>query len=553
MYRRPKTRTLKTESGGTFIIFLVFMIVFFPFRSNCQTSNDVDPEIAGIEKILAPVKIDGKTLFFVRGISSYPAGQRASAISKRIRKAAANNAIPADSVKITNGPGYLMIYAGEDFIMNIYDVDAESEKINQTALARLIQVKTIETLRQYREHRSSPVLFKNSIHAIGAVILYVAFLYCILWLLRKIKTWLQIRIKSKADSLENKSYKLISSVQIWMVYNSIFRILKFLTVLILSITFLEYIFGLFPWTNSILISTLNLIVDPLKTMSLGIIGYIPSLFFLIVIFLVTRYLLKLIKLFFNGINQGMIEIHNFPPEWALPTFRIVKIFITAFAVIIAYPYIPGSSSAAFKGVSVFLGLLISIGSSSLIGNIMAGYSMTYRRAFRKGDLIQVNDIIGVVDDQKLMVTRLRSYKNEEIVIPNSVLQSSNIINFSSKAGEKGLILHSIVGIGYETPWRQVDSMLKLAADRTEGLLKQPPPFVLKRSLGDFAVNYEINAYCKDVYNMLHHYNELHQNILDVFNENNVQIMTPAYERDPEEPKVVPKDKWDIPLSDEKKT
>ena len=460
MNRGLKTIPLKTESGGAFVILFVCMILFFPFRSNCQTTNDVDQEISGVENILAPVKIDGNTLFFVRGISSFPASQRASVISKRIRKAAANKSIPADSVKITNGQGHLMIYAGEDFIMNIYDVDAESEKISQAALARLIHIKTVEALKQYREQRSRPVLIKNSIHAIGAAILYVTLLFSILWLLRKIKTWLQRKIKSRADSLENKSYKLISSVQIWSVYNSIFRILKLLTVLILSVISLEYIFGLFPWTNSILISTLNLVVNPLKTMGMGIISYIPSLFFLIVIFLVTRYLLKLIKLFFNSINQGVIEIHNFPPEWALPTFRIIKIFITAFAVILAYPYIPGSSSAAFKGVSVFLGLLISIGSSSLIGNIMAGYSMTYRRAFRKGDLIQVNDIIGIVDDQKLMVTRLRSYKNEEIVIPNSVLQSSNIINFSSKAGEKGLILHTIVGIGYETPWRQVDSMLK---------------------------------------------------------------------------------------------
>ena len=218
-------------------------------------------------------------------------------------------------------------------------------------------------------------------------------------------------------------------------------------------------FGLFPWTNSILISTLNLIVDPLRTIGLGIINYIPSLFFLMVIFLVTRYLLKLVKLFFNSINNGVIEIHNFHPEWALPTFRIIKIFIIAFAVILAYPYIPGSSSAAFKGVTVFLGLLISIGSSSLVGNIMAGYSMTYRRAFKKGDRIQVNDIIGFVDEQKLMVTRLRSDKNEEIIIPNSVLQNSNIINYTTKARENGLVLHTSVGIGYETPWRQVDSML----------------------------------------------------------------------------------------------
>jgi small-conductance mechanosensitive channel len=235
----------------------------------------------------------------------------------------------------------------------------------------------------------------------------------------------------------------------------------------------------------------------------------------------------------------------------MPTFRIFRIFIIAFAVIVAYPYIPGSQSLAFKGVTVFIGILFSLGSSSFIGNLIAGYSMTYRKAFRKGDRIQVDDKIGIVEDQSLMVTRLRSLKNEEIVIPNSILLNSLIVNYNARAKDLGLILHTIVGIGYETPWRQVDAMLKLAADRTEGLLKDPPPFVLKKSLGDFAINYEINAYCREVNNYNQIYSRLHQNILDVFNENNVQIMTPAYEGDPEIPKVVPQDQWNTPLAKEK--
>ena len=176
--------------------------------------------------------------------------------------------------------------------------------------------------------------------------------------------------------------------------------------------------------------------------------------------------------------------------------------------------------------------------------------MTYRGAFKIGDRIQVDEVNGIVAEQKLLVTRLLSLKNEEIVIPNTTMLSSNIVNYSAKAKDKGLILHTSVGIGYETPWRQVDAMLKLAADRTEGLLKNPPPFVLKKSLGDFAVTYEINVYCDDVSRMPMYYSTLHQNILDVFNENNVQIMTPAYEGDPEIPKVVPKDQWDIPLKKE---
>jgi small-conductance mechanosensitive channel len=158
-----------------------------------------------------------------------------------------------------------------------------------------------------------------------------------------------------------------------------------------------------------------------------------------------------------------------------------------------------------------------------------------------------------VEEQKLLVTRLRSTKNEEIVIPNSVLLGSNIINYSTKAREKGLILHTTVGIGYETPWRQVEAMLILAANRTEGLLKDPPPFILHLSLGDFAVNYELNVYCNDVILMNELYTRLHRNILDVFNENNVQIMTPAYEGDPEIPKVVPRDQWNTPLAGEERS
>jgi small-conductance mechanosensitive channel len=532
------------------MIITLSLLIFCSLISKGQTTNDVDPELLSSDKLTASVKIDGRNLFYVRGISSYPAQQRANTISRRIKKVAADKTISPDSVKIINAPDHLMIYAGKEFIMNVYTADAELERVSQTALANLFRDKTAEAIDLHRDQRSRPALIKKSIYAFGALILYISLLIGILWLILKIKIWLQIVIKSKVDSLENKSFNLIGSMQIWSVYNTIFRILKFLIITILTIISLEYVFGLFPWTNNIVLTSLNLIMDPLTTLGKGIISYIPSLFFLLVIFFVTRYLLKLIRLLFSGINNGVIEIRDFSPEWSIPTFRIIRIFIIAFSIIIAYPYIPGSSSAAFKGVSVFLGLLISLGSSSLIGNIISGYSMTYRKAFRKGDCIKFNDITGFVEEQKLMVTRLRSHKNEEIIIPNSILQNSNIINYTSKAKEKGLILHTIVGIGYETPWRQVDSMLKLAADRTKGFLKQPPPFVLKKSLGDFAVNYEINAYCDDVANMNRHYSELHQNILDVFNENDVQIMTPAYEGDPAEPKIVPRDKWDLPLAKE---
>ena len=274
-------------------------------------------------------------------------------------------------------------------------------------------------------------------------------------------------------------------------------------------------------------------------------GIASVLYLLLVIYLAARYFLKLSKLLFSGLKQGGITISNFDPDWAMPTYKIFRIFVIVFAVVVAYPYIPGSGTSAFKGISVFIGVLFSLGS-----NFIAGYTITYRGAYKKGDYIQIGDQSGFVQEQEVLVTRMLSIKNEEIVIPNSVLLTSNIINYSTKAKEERLIIHTTVGIGYETPWRMVDAMLKQAVERKEGLLKQPPPFVLKTSLGDFAITYEINACCNDATKLPLLYSELHQNILDVFNENNVQIMTPAYISDPAAPKIVPKDQWDTPLAGE---
>ena len=204
---------------------------------------------------------------------------------------------------------------------------------------------------------------------------------------------------------------------------------------------------------------------------------------------------------------------------------------------------PGSESDAFKGVSLFIGVIFSLGSSSLIGNVIAGYSMTYRSPFKIGDRVQIGNQIGIVERSRLLVTHLRTPKNEIIIVPNSAILGAEVINFTTLAHERGLILHTTVGIGYETPWRQVEAMLLEAASRTPGLLQEPAPFVLQRALGDFCVTYEINAYCRTPELMLALYSVLHQNILDVFNEYGVQIMTPAYEGDPEQPKVVPKNQW----------
>jgi small-conductance mechanosensitive channel len=247
--------------------------------------------------------------------------------------------------------------------------------------------------------------------------------------------------------------------------------------------------------------------------------------------------------FFAAVEAGRIQLENFKREWAEPTYKIVRILVIAFGVVVAYPYMPGSGSAAFQGVSLFLGVMVSLGASSAVSNIVAGYMLIYRRAFTVGDKIKIGDNVGEVVEMRTQVTHLRSFKNEEVIIPNSQILNGEVINYTSMAKSHGLILHTEVGIGYETPWRQVEAMLVTAAERTTEIGTNLRPFVLEKKLGDFAIVYELNVYCTNVTAIAPMYAALHRNILDVFNEHGVQIMTPAYEGDPEVPKVVEKKDW----------
>lgn len=499
---------------------------------------------------VAPVKLDGNVLFNLRGVSSFPAEKRSKEVSGRIKKVAANYSIQPSMVKSVLEDNHSTIYAGNELIVRIFDADADVEGVSRNLLVQTIELKIKSSIETYRTERSRPVVIKNIKKALLATVILIALLFGLLWLIRRVEKGLQNRIRRKIESVENISFNLIKSNQIWRIFHVLILTLRTIIIILSIVFFADYVLSLFPWTNAFSKYTMNLILDPIKNLATSFINYIPKFVFLFFIYIITKYVLKLIKLFFLGVEEGNIVLKDFKSEWALSTFRIVRLFIVAFAVVISYPYIPGSDSIAFKGVSVFVGVLFSLGSSSFIGNIIAGYTMIYRGAFKKGDRIEFDNQIGIVEEQRLMVTRLRSYKNEEIVIPNSVLVNSKIINYTAIAQDKGLIIHTIVGIGYETPWRQVDAMLKLAASRTEGILKNPPPFVLKKALADYAVNYEINGYCKDLDKINSIYSDLHQNILDVFNENNVQIMTPSYVADTEIPKVVPKDQWDIPLANE---
>jgi small-conductance mechanosensitive channel len=330
------------------------------------------------------------------------------------------------------------------------------------------------------------------------------------------------------------------------LFSGLLRFAGGIAILVVALVHLRYTLGLFPWTRGTATRLFAIAIDPLRQMVQGLAWIVPDIVFLGILFVVTRYVLKLVQLFFDSVAAGRVKLQHFDAEWALPTYRLVRVLIVAFALVVAYPYIPGSQTDAFKGISLFIGVVFSLGSSSLIGNLIAGYSMTYRRAFKLGDRVKIGEHVGEVVEMRVLATHLRTPKNEEVIIPNSTTVSSEVVNFSTMARSRGIILHTTVGVGYETPWRQVEAMLLEAAARTPGLLPDHPPFVLQLALAAFNVVYELNVYSNKPEGMRLLYSELHRNILDVFNEYGVQIMTPAYEGDPRNSKVVPKERWYAP-------
>jgi small-conductance mechanosensitive channel len=497
-----------------------------------------------VEVPTAPVTVDGVTLFRVRGISSYPAERRAAEIAKRIAEVAADRATPAESLTVQDTPTASIVVAKGQRLFGVLDADAELEGLTRQLVAGAYRDRVAEAITKFRRDREASTLWKDFYRAAIATLGFLLLVELDRRTLRRVRGAVTARYRSKVQDVRFSTVEIVRGDQIWNVLQHAVRIVAVLAALVAAYVYLNYVLVLFPWTRALGRSLTNILVQPLKTLATGFLAFIPDFVFLIILAVITRWVLRLVRLYFARVAEGETEVRGFDADWAKPTERIVRFVIVAMALVIAYPYIPGSDSEAFKGIGVVVGLMFSLGSASIIGNLVAGLGIAFRRAFRVGDRVRIGDTVGEVTQVELLTTYLRSPKNEQIVIPNSLILNNEVVNYSAlvRSGA-GLIVHTNVGIGYETPWRQVEAMLIQAARRTPGIRAEPEPFVLQRSLGDFAVNYEINAYTDEPRRILATYSDLHRNILDVFNEYGVQIMTPAYEGDPEQPKLVPRDQW----------
>lgn len=533
------TRTIQVS----ILAALLLLMMMTPLRA---AADDVRPEAPSSPELTletAPVEIDGQVLFKVRGLSSFPAEKRAEAIRERIKSVAADGSFPSGDLRVEATENGAVIRAGESALMLVIDADAQLEQTTRDNLATLHLLRIQRAIDDFRQARKPDALLKAGLYSAGATVLLALGIAILLVLNRWLDKAVSKLLKSRVRSVDIQSFEILRLDTIWKVMHGLVLAIGAVTIVVSVYAYLQYVLALFPWTRSISNDLFDLAAGAGERLGKSLASVIPDLVILVLIYYLARFILRRVKNFFEAVEQRRVAFTQFEPEWALPTYKLVRVLIVAFAFIVAYPYIPGSETPAFKGISIFIGLVVSLGSSTAISNFIAGYLMTYRRVFKVGDRVKVGEVIGEVVAVRLQVTHLRTNKNEEITIPNSQILNTDVTNYSSLASTQGLILHTTVGIGYETPWRQVEAMLCSAGQRTAGVLTEPGPFVLLPKLGDFAVTYELNVYIRDTRRIAKTYAELHRNILDVFNEYGVQIMTPAYEGDPEQPKVVAPERW----------
>jgi len=477
-----------------------------------------------------PVVPFGDTILWIYAkIGAYTPAERAGAITQKIQQLYKRRPYYPDSLFIVDA-GFTkdLIYRGV-IIMSVTDLDALIKGVD----ANVLVIQYRKTINQALLDHIKNTSLLNILKRVGLVLLVIGvvalLIFLIIRLFRFTKKYIETHLAKFLRGYKIRNYEFISKEKLLKAILWLNTIIKYFLFVLVIYMALPSLFSIFPVTESWADTLLGWIIHPVLTILKAFVNYLPNLITIIIVVVVVIYIVKFLKYFAREIQLGKLAIRGFHPDYAMPTFGIVRFLFYAFMFVIIFPYLPGSDSDIFKGVSVFLGVLVSLGSSSAISNVVAGLVITYMRPFKIGDRIKIGDVTGDVIEKTPLVIRLRTIKNEEITIPNSQILTSHTVNFTASGKNLGLILHTTVTIGYDAPWKQVHELLITAATSTKGILSEPRPFVLQTSLDDFYVSYEINAYTKSPENAAMIYSDLHRNIQDKFNEAGVEIMSPHYE------------------------
>lgn len=476
-----------------------------------------------------PVIVDDDTLFyFYAKRGGHTPQQRAENVANDITALGKRFNLKPDSLYIESSDIVTDVMYDNKVIVSFTDQDGLWEGCTRDQLAAEKRLVILEKLKVMKEEHGFLQLCKRVAYFVLVLVGQFLLFWGTNWLFRRVKVRIVKLRNTRLKPFSIQDYELLDThkqVKLLIFLASLVRYAFMLLQLLLSVPLL---FSIFPQTKNLAFQLFSYIWNPVKSILVGIVSYIPNLFTIFVICLAIRYLVRLFRYLAGEVQSERLKLRGFYPDWAIPTYHIIRFLLYAFMIAMIYPYLPGSNSGVFQGISVFVGLIVSLGSSTVIGNIIAGLVITYMRPFKIGDRIKLNDTTGNVIEKTPLVTCIRTPKNEVVTIPNSFVMSSHTVNFSQSAREYGLIIHSEVSIGYDVPWRKVNKLLIEAALNTPGVVDDPRPFILSTSLNDWYPVYQVNAYIKDADKLAQIYSDLHQSIQDRFNEEGIEIMSPHY-------------------------
>lgn len=476
-----------------------------------------------------PVVVEGDTLFYLytkRG--GYTPLQRAEMIDAAIMQLGKRFTLHPDSVYIESSDIVTDLMYGNKVIASFTDQDGLWEGRSREQLATDKRKIVVQKLKELKEEHSLWQLGKRILYFVLVLAGQYLLFWLTGWLFRKLKVRIQKLKDTRLKPISIQNYELLDTQRQVNLLIFLSNLLRYVIMLLQLLITVPLLFAIFPQTKGLAYQIFSYIWNPIKNILVGIVDYIPNLFAILIICFAVKYLVRLVHYLSREVEAGRFKFGGFYPDWAMPTYHIIRFLLYAFMIAMIYPYLPGAKNGVFQGISVFVGLIISLGSSTVIGNVIAGLVITYMRPFKLGDRIQLNDTTGNVIEKTPLVTRIKTPKNEVVTIPNSFIMSSHTVNYSASAREYGLIIHSEVTIGYDVPWRQVHQLLIEAALNTPGVIDDPRPFVLETSLSDWYPVYQINAYIREADKLAQIYSDLHQNIQDRFNEAGIEIMSPHY-------------------------
>jgi len=474
-----------------------------------------------------PLVVEGDTLFklYNRKGGMQPEA-RVENIREEISAAGRSMQLIPDTVYVFEGDYTTDIMSGSKVIMSVTDDDALWQNTTRQQLGAEYKDVIEAKIKAMHERYGLQQKMKGVLYVVGIIVVMVLLVWIVNWCFRRWRFRIVRTLLRRSSHIAIKDYEVFNMHRVGILYMTAYNVVRYTVILLVLFFCIPMVFAVFPETKPLTYTIFGYVWNPFVGIVKAVVGFLPDFFQIVVIILCFRYLVKGLRYLMNEIGSGRLKINGFYADWAQPTYYILRLLCYSFMLVMIWPLLPNSNSEVFQGVSVFIGLIISLGSSSIIGNIMAGMVMTYMRPFRVGDFIKFGDSEGFVIEKTVLVTRIRTRKNNVITIPNSNLMGSQTTNFTFSAQNYGLVVHSKVTIGYDMNWQLIRKLLLEAAQKTRNIKQHPEPFVLVTALDDYYVEYEINAYTNDYQRLPVIQSELHHNILDTFHTNGVEIMSP---------------------------